>query len=69
MVRQGDFYGAVVNLAARLVASADAGTALADKSLHDRLSTVRNNYTFLPAGKFNLSGFIDPVEAYQLLRP
>jgi class 3 adenylate cyclase len=69
MVRQGDFYGATVNLAARLVASAEAGTALADKTLFERLATVRNNYTFLPAGKFNLSGFVEPVEAFQLLRP
>jgi len=37
MVRQGDFYGPTVNLAARLVASADPGTALADAELHGRL--------------------------------
>ena len=30
MVRQGDFYGPTVNLAARLVSSAEAGTALTD---------------------------------------
>jgi class 3 adenylate cyclase len=69
MVRHGDFYGAPVNLAARLVASAEAGTALADASLHERLARVRGGYTFLPAGKFDLAGFLAPVEAYQLLRP
>ena len=37
IVRQGDFYGPTVNLAARLVASAEPGTALADAALHGRL--------------------------------
>jgi class 3 adenylate cyclase len=69
MVRQGDFYGAPVNLAARLVASAEAGTALTDTVLYERLSRVRGGYTFLPAGKFSLAGFTAPVEAFQLLRP
>jgi len=69
MVRQGDFYGATVNLAARLVASAEAGTALTDAELHTRLSRVRGGYAFMPAGKFNLAGFPEPVEAFQLLRP
>ncbi len=69
MVRHGDFYGAPVNLAARLVASAEAGTALADASLYARLARVRGGYTFMPAGKLDLAGFLAPVEAYQLLRP
>src|SRR4029079_15708702 len=41
MVRQGDFYGPIVNLAARLVASAEAGTALTDATMYDRLARVR----------------------------
>jgi class 3 adenylate cyclase len=57
-----------VNLAARLVAAADPGTALADAAMHQRLGRVRNAYTFLPAGRLTLSGFDGPVEAYQLLR-
>jgi class 3 adenylate cyclase len=69
MVRQGDFYGAPVNLAARLVATADAGTALTDSTLQQRLERVRGGYAFLAAGKFNLAGFPAPVEAFQLLRP
>jgi adenylate cyclase len=69
MVRQGDFYGGPVNLAARLVASAEAGTALADDALFERLHRVRGGYAFLPAGRFSLAGFQDPVPAYQLLRP
>jgi class 3 adenylate cyclase len=69
MVRQGDFYGGTVNLAARLVASAEAGTALADTALYERLARVRSGYTFMPAGRYSLAGFQEPVSAYQLLRP
>jgi adenylate cyclase len=69
IVRQGDFYGPTVNLAARLVSSAEAGTALTDAGLHHRLARVRGGYAFAAAGKYNLAGFIEPVEAYQLLRP
>jgi adenylate cyclase len=69
MVRQGDFFGPVVNLAARLVGTAEAGTALTDIVMYERLRRVRGGYTFLPAGKITLAGFVDPVETYQLLRP
>ncbi len=68
MVRQGDFYGPVVNLAARLVASAEPGTVLADRELYGRLSRARLGYAFLPTGTYELAGFPTPVEAYQLLR-
>ncbi len=69
MVRQGDFYGPIVNLAARLVSSAEAGTALTDAGLYQRLARVRGGYAFVAAGKYTLAGFDEPVEAYQLLRP
>ena len=68
IVRQGDFYGPTVNLAARLVASAEPGTALTDIALHNRLSRVRAGYGFAPAGKFQLPGFEAPVEVFQLIR-
>jgi class 3 adenylate cyclase len=68
VVRQGDFYGRTVNLAARLVAEAEPGTALADAGLHRRLARVRAGYGFVPAGKFQLPGFDDPIEVFQLLR-
>jgi class 3 adenylate cyclase len=68
IVRQGDFYGPTVNLAARLVASAEPGTALTDAELHSRLSRVRAGYGFAAAGRFQLAGFDEPVEVYQLLR-
>jgi class 3 adenylate cyclase len=68
IVRQGDFYGPTVNLAARLVAVADPGTALTSAELHGRLARVRAGYGFAPAGRFQLSGFDHPVEVFQLLR-
>jgi class 3 adenylate cyclase len=68
IVRQGDVFGATVNLAARLVAAADAGTVLADATLHDRLARVHGRYTFAPAGRLTLQGFAAPIAAYQLLR-
>jgi adenylate cyclase len=68
IVRQGDFYGRTVNLAARLVAEAEPGTALADAGLHSRLARVRAGYGFVPAGKFQLPGFDGPTEVFQLLR-
>jgi adenylate cyclase len=69
MLRGGDFFGPVVNLAARLVGTAEAGTALTDVMMYQRLDRVRGGYTFFPAGKFKLAGFVDPIETYQLLRP
>ena len=46
-----------------------AGTALTDSVLQQRLARVRGGYAFLAAGKLNLAGFTEPVEAFQLLRP
>ena len=69
MVRQGDFYGPTVNLAARLVASAEPGTAITDRVLYERLMRVRLGYTFAPVGRLTLAGFAETVEAFQLLRP
>jgi class 3 adenylate cyclase len=69
MVRHGDFYGPTVNLASRLVSSAEAGTALTDAGLQRRLERVRGGYVFFPAGRYQLAGFEEPVVAYQLLRP
>jgi len=68
MVRQGDFYGPTVNLASRLVSSAEAGTALTDAAMFQRLARVRGGYAFAPAGKYTLAGFEEPVETYQVLR-
>ena len=69
IVRQGDFYGPTVNLAARLVASAEPGTALADaRAARPARRACAAGYGFAAAGKFQLPGFDEPVEVFQLLR-
>jgi adenylate cyclase len=68
IVRQGDFHGSTVNLASRLVSAAEPGVVLSDASLADRLATIDYRYSFHPAGKYNLAGYAEPVEAFQLLR-
>ena len=42
-----------------------------DRRLLVRSASFRSNaaYVFAAAGKYNLAGFVEPVEAYQLLRP
>ena len=53
IVRQGDFYGPTVNLAARLVAAAEPGTALTDAALHGRLGArARRLQRSCPRGRF-----------------
>ena len=70
MVRQGDFYGPTVNLAARLVVGGRGR-----HRAHRRASCTTGSHACAaatrswPPGKYNLAGFVEPVEAYQLLRP
>jgi len=68
IVRHGDFYGGTVNLAARLVASADAGVVLTHEILARRLARHTDLYVFHPVGHQELAGFDAPVATYQLLR-
>ncbi len=58
----GDYFGTTVNLAARLVAAADAGHLLADASVHDQLADQRADGT----KSFTLKGFDEPVTAYDI---
>jgi class 3 adenylate cyclase len=68
IVRQGDFHGPTVNLAARLVAAAEPGVILTDGSLAQRLGSLDDRYAFHLAGRYQLAGYTDAVEAFQLLR-
>jgi class 3 adenylate cyclase len=54
----GDYFGPVVNLAARLVALADPGTVLVSEPVVERLGTTR---TTVPLGPQQIRGFDDPV--------
>jgi class 3 adenylate cyclase len=68
VVRQGDFYGPTVNLAARLVAAAPPGVVLCDTALHERLARLGDRYVFHPIGRLDLAGFDGGTEAFQLFR-
>ena len=70
MVRQGDFYGPTVNLVVPRVLSGSGHRVRTDVDLQERLALCAvAGYVFVAVGKYNLAGFVEPVEAYQLLRP
>lgn len=58
----GDYFGPVVNLAARLVAAAVPGEVLVDNSIASDDSVVSE-----PAGRRMLKGFSNPVSVHSLL--
>jgi class 3 adenylate cyclase len=59
----GDYFGPVVNLAARLVAVAEPGQVLASDAVVERLGDRR---TTIPLGPQRLRGFDDPVPVSRL---
>ena len=61
--RDGDYYGSVVNLAARLVALAEPGEVLVDA----RLAEVAGADAFVALPPVEVKGFPDPVTPYRLL--
>ena len=67
LFRHGDYYGPVVNLAARLVDSAIPGEALVDGSVVEALKD--DDLGFEPAGRRMLKGFDDPVAVWSLTPP
>ena len=58
----GDYFGNVVNLAARLVAAAQPGQILATSAVRDGLP----QWPAIPQDPLMLKGFDDPVTAYDL---
>ena len=62
----GDYFGPVVNLAARLVALADPGDVLASDTVVDWLGDRRQ---FEALGEQAIRGFDDPVAVARILRP
>lgn len=64
LVRGGDYYGPVVNLAARLGDLAVPGEILATIEFEAALTTAR---PFEPAGRRQLKGFAEPVATVSLL--
>jgi class 3 adenylate cyclase len=60
----GDYFGPVVNLAARLVALAEAGTVLVSDPVVERLGGARSA---VPLGPQTIRGFTDPVGVHRLI--
>jgi class 3 adenylate cyclase len=60
--RDGDYYGSVVNLAARLVALAEPGEVLLSEAAAD----VADPATVEPLGPVEVKGFPEPVPAFRL---
>jgi adenylate cyclase len=65
VARHGDFYGPVVNLAARLVDIAVPGEVLAVAGIAGDAS---DRYAFEPAGRRQLKGFAEPVPVVSVSR-
>ncbi len=61
----GDMFGPDVNLAARLVAVAEPGSAVVSEPVHD---AVADGFTFDALSPLALKGFSAPVRAYRLHR-
>ncbi|MET0160765.1 MAG: adenylate/guanylate cyclase domain-containing protein, partial [Acidimicrobiales bacterium] len=61
--RDGDYYGSVVNLAARLVALAEPGEVL----VSDAAAAVATDGDVEPLDPVTVKGFPDPVTAFRLL--
>jgi adenylate cyclase len=65
MFRLGDFYGPVVNVAARLVDAADPGQVLTDLAVADH-EPMRNAISFAPIGTRDLKGFEESVTVFEV---
>jgi len=64
LTRDGDYFGPVVNLAARAVKLADPDTVLASGAL----ARAASDYRFASVGAPRLKGFDEPVELFRLER-
>jgi adenylate cyclase len=68
IARHGDFYGTIVNLAARLADIAVPGEVLADSGVADLVSADDARFVVEPAGRRSLKGFADPVSVVAVSR-
>jgi len=65
LARGGDYYGPVVNAAARLVGLAAPAEVLVTHAVHEEAASGAG-LLFAPAGRRALKGFTEPVEAFSL---
>ena len=64
IAREGDYFGGVVNLAARLLAAGRADELIVTRAVVDRCG---EEFDFEPAGSRKVRGVAMPVELYRLL--
>jgi class 3 adenylate cyclase len=69
LYRHGDYYGPVVNRAARLVDEAIPDEVLVDRSVVGALGEAGGGPVFEPAGRRLLKGFDEPVAVWSLTSP
>ena len=67
LYREGDYYGATVNLAARIVAEAAADQVLVSADLRDAVGDVED-VVFLAEGFRTVKHVAEPVEVYDARR-
>jgi len=65
-MRDGDYFGPVVNRAARLAQVAEPGSVVTDRAVADDLDPAR--FTTVDSGTHVLRGFVDPVEVRTVRR-
>ena len=63
----GDFFGADVNVAARLVKLAEPGVLLVTDAVRERVGDA-DSVRFEPAGERRLRGFAEPIAVFELER-
>lgn len=67
LYREGDYFGAAVNLAARLVAAADRHQVVVSAAVRDR-ATDLGGVEFRPRGATTLKGILDTPELFDAVR-
>ncbi len=68
LYREGDYYGATVNLAARIVAEAASDRVLVSADLRNQLKDSAT-IVFVPAGRRSVKHVSEPIELYEAQRP
>ncbi len=67
--RDGDYFGAAVNRAARVMAVAHGGQVLASRAVHDLVGAELDDVELISLGEHRLRGVDQPLEIYQVVGP
>jgi adenylate cyclase len=70
LMRGGDYYGPIVNVASRIAELAVPSEILVTGGVHDVVPdrTPKHDLQFVPAGRRMLKGFTDPVDLFAVTR-